>query len=242
MKKIKKAIILAGGKGTRLYPVTLETPKPLLTVNKKPIINYLIDMFQRHGVEEIAITAREGDLEDFSWWQKRWQNGLGGVKVNLVAEKEPMGTLGFWAHELHAWTGNEPFFLTNGDELKEVDLTEMAEHHARAGGLATIAAVEVPNPHEYGVIVFDGHHVKEFLEKPENPPTKFISSGLYLLDPKVREQVLEKVNAGQKFLMIEKDLFPKLAAERKLAVYKSSGRWFDCGNLERWEKAIKEWS
>ena len=75
--KIKKAIILAGGKGTRLYPVTLEIPKPLLTVNKKPIINYLIEMFKNHGVEEIAITVRKTDLEDFSWWLRRYQNDLG---------------------------------------------------------------------------------------------------------------------------------------------------------------------
>lgn len=241
MKKIKKAIILAGGKGTRLYPVTLETPKPLLTVNKKPIVNYLIDMFRRHGVEEVAITVREGDLEDFSWWQKRWQNDLGGVLVNLTIEKEPMGTLGFWAHELHTWTGEEPFFLTNGDELKEVNLSEMAEYHAKVGGLATIAAVEVFNPQEYGVLIFDGDHIKSFLEKPKDPPSNFISSGLYLIDPGVREYLLKDIEAGKKFLMIEKDLFPKLAAERKLVAYKSSGKWFDCGNLERWEQAIKEW-
>ena len=238
---ITKAIILAGGKGTRLYPVTLETPKPLLTVNKKPIINYLIDMFRRHGVEEIAITVRESDFDDFSWWLRRWQNDLGGVWVNLIVEKEPMGTLGLWAHQLHTWTGNEPFFLTNGDELKDVNLSEMAARHASVGGLATIAAVEVPNPSEYGVIIFDGHHIKEFLEKPKNPPTKFISSGLYILEPGIREAVADQVKSGEKFLMIEKDLFPKLASQKKLAAYRSNGKWFDCGNLERWEKAIKEW-
>ena len=239
--KVRKAIILAGGKGTRLYPVTLETPKPLLTVNKRPIINYLIDMFKKHGVEEIAITVRQSDFDDFSWWLRRWQNDLGGVWVNLMVEEEPMGTLGYWAHNLHTWTGNELFFLTNGDELKEVDLGAMAQHHQKVNGLATIAAVQVPNPGEYGVIVFDGDHIKEFLEKPENPPTNFISSGLYLIDPKVRENLTDKIERGEKFLMIEKDLFPKLATERKLAAYKSKGKWHDCGNLQRWEKAIKEW-
>lgn len=239
--KIHKAIILAGGKGTRLYPVTLETPKPLLTVNKRPIINYLIEMFKKHGVEEVAVTVRQNDFDDFSWWLRRWQNDLGGVWVNLMAETEPMGTLGYWAHNLYSWTGDEPFFLTNGDELKEVDLSAMADHHEKIGGLATIAAVEVPNPSEYGVLIFDGDHIHSFLEKPENPPSNFISSGLYLLDPAVRQHLEDKVAAGEKFLMIEKDLFPKLAVEKKLAAYKSSGRWFDCGNLERWEKAIKEW-
>lgn len=241
MDKIKKAIILAGGKGTRLYPVTLETPKPLLTVNKRPIVNYLINMFKKHGVQEIAITVRQSDFDDFSWWLRRWQNDLGGVWVNLMAEKEPMGTIGYWAHNLHTWTGNELFFLTNGDELKDVNLTELAAHHQKTSALATIAAVEVPNPQEYGVIVFDGDHIEKFLEKPENPPTNFISSGLYLIDPRVREYLAGDIQKGRKFLMIEKDLFPKLATARKLTAYKSTGKWHDCGNLERWEKAIKEW-
>ncbi|MBI5731895.1 MAG: nucleotidyltransferase family protein [Candidatus Magasanikbacteria bacterium] len=240
-KKIKKAIILAGGKGTRLYPVTLETPKPLLTVNKRPIINYLIDMFKKHGVTEVAITVRESDFEDYSWWLRRWQNDLGGVWVNIMVEKEPMGTIGYWANNLHTWTGDEPFFLTNGDELKDIDLSALAEHHEKHGAMATIAAVEVQNPKEYGVIVFDGDHVDTFLEKPENPPSNFISSGLYLIDPKIREYLLPAMAGGEKFLMIEKDLFPILAKDRKLVAFRSRGKWFDCGNLERWEKAIKEW-
>ena len=237
---IRKAIILAGGKGTRLYPVTLETPKPLLTVNKKPIINYLIEMFKKHGVEEVAITVRNADYDDFSWWQKRWGDSL-GIPVNLVREEEPMGTFGYWAHKLQVWTGDELFFLTNGDELKEVDLTAMVDQHQKVGGLATIAAVEVSNPQEYGVLICEGDHICSFLEKPENPPTNFISSGLYLIDPKVREHLKDKIESGEKFLMIEKDLFPKLAVDRKLAVYRAKGKWFDCGNLERWEKAIKGW-
>ena len=241
MNKVKKAIILAGGGGTRLYPVTLETPKPLLTVNKKPIINYLIDMFKKHGVEEVAIVVRKSHFDDFSWWLRRWQNDLGGVWVNLMVEGEPMGTLGYWAHNLHTWTGNDPFFLTNGDELKDVDLSAMTEYHRKTGALATIAAVEVANPKEYGVIVFDGDYIDKFLEKPENPPSNFISSGLYLLDPKIKDYIKEEIGQNKKFLMIEKDLFPKLAGTKNLSAYKSTGRWFDCGNLERWEKAIKEW-
>lgn len=258
MDKIKKAIILAGGKGTRLYPVTLEIPKPLLTVNKRPIINYLIEMFGEYGVQDVIVTIRNDDQEDFNWWLKRWKDKLGDIKVNFVLEKEPMGTLGYWAHHLYKWTGNELFFFTNGDELKDVDLLNLTEHHNQTKALATIAAVEVPNPSEYGVIVFsaedirlpdgqgsassgDGNFVEGFLEKPENPPSNFISSGLYLLDPAIRNYVSDEIKEDKKFLMIEKDVFPKLTKDKKLAAYKSYGKWFDCGNLERWERAIKEW-
>jgi NDP-sugar pyrophosphorylase family protein len=198
-------------------------------------------MFRKHGVQEIAINIRKSHFEDYSWWLRRWQNDLGGVWVNIMMEEEPMGTIGYWAHHLHTWTGNEPFFLTNGDELKDIDLSAMAEQHHKSGAKATIAAVEVSNPSEYGVMVFDGNRVEKFLEKPKDPPSNFISSGLYLLSPEIRLNLLPAVENGEKFLMIEKDLFPKLAESKDLYAFKSDGKWFDCGNLERWEKAIKEW-
>ena len=239
--KVKKAIILAGGKGTRLYPVTLEMPKPLLTIHKKPIINYLIEKFKDYGVQEVAIIIPESHREDYFWWLRRYQNDLGGIWVNLMVEEEPMGTIGYWAHKFHTWTGNESFFLTNGDQLEDINLSEMVEHHQKVGALATIAAVEVPNPQDYGVLVFNGDHIERFLEKPKDPPTNYISSGLYLLEPGIIEHLKEAVGRGEKFLMIEKDLFPQLAADKKLVAYKSNGRWFDCGSISRWDDAIKNW-
>ena len=238
---MRKAIILAGGKGTRLYPVTLETPKPLLTVNRKPIINYLIELFADHGVQEIKVVIRPQDREEFEWWQSRWQKHFKNVSVSFEEETEPMGTLGYWAHQLADWTGNEPFFLTNGDELKQVDLSEMKKHHQQNKGLVTIALVQVPNPSEYGVAILNNHQIIEFLEKPANPPTNLISSGLYIVDPAAISYLSSRVKNGEKFLMIEKDLFPHLAKDGKLVAYKTQGKWYDCGNLERWEKAIKEW-
>ena len=240
---IEKAIILAGGKGTRLYPVTLETPKPLLTINKKPIINYLIELFGLHGVEEVRVVIRPQDREDFEWWLRRWENAFGGINVALAEEAEPMGTIGYWTHALQNWTGQEQFFLTNGDELKEINLKEMAESHEKSGGLATIALVKVARPQEYGVAVLanDSDRIIDFLEKPPVPPSDLVSSGLYILDPKVADYLKHHVKNGQKFLMAEKDLFPQLAQDKKLFAYKSQGKWFDCGNLERWEKAIKVW-
>jgi len=101
--------------------------------------------------------------------------------------------------------------------------------------------VKVPNPEEYGVAVLNEPHIIEFLEKPQKPPTNLISSGLYLIQPEALDYFSERLKAGQEFLMIEKDLFPRLAQDRKLVAYKSSGKWYDCGNLARWERAIKEW-
>ncbi|MEK7110425.1 MAG: sugar phosphate nucleotidyltransferase, partial [Patescibacteria group bacterium] len=98
--------------------------------------------------------------------------------------------------------------------------------------------VEVPHPSEYGVPVMDGHNIKQFLEKPTEPPSNFISSGLYMLEP----EVFKHADFSQPIVMIEHDIFPKLAAEGKLYGFKPpNARWYDCGTLERWERAIKEW-
>ena len=232
-----KAVILAGGKGTRLYPITYEIPKPLLPVKKKPIINYLVDLFSNQGVGEIAVIINQGFREEFDWWQKRYyfRTSRKRPKIKLVEEKKPLGTFGGIFY-LRSWIGKEPFFLTNGDELKKIDLKEMLAFHQKMQTPATIALVKVPDPQHYGVVLCKRGLVKEFLEKPKNPPSSYISSGLYLLSSEVFDY-----HPGPKFLMIEKDLFPKLAKENKLAGFKFRGKWMDTGTWERYEQALKEW-
>jgi len=227
-----KAIILAGGKGTRLYPITKEIPKSLLPVNKKPIINYLVDLFHSHGIRDIAVLINKESQEDFDWWKKRHYPDH---TIQFFPESEPLGTFGglWYAKE---WIGKNHFFLTNGDELKEVNLLDMADFHKRNDSLGTIALVEVPNPQDYGVVLCNSDLVEEFLEKPEDPPSNYISSGLYLLSPEIFEH-----HPGPKFTMIEKDIFPKLAKEKKLSGFKFQGRWTDTGTWERYQRAIEEW-
>ena len=231
-----KAIILAGGRGTRLRPVTYEIPKPLVPVKKRPIVNHLIEFFRRHGVEDIGILASRDHEEDFRRWQKVWDDEV--VKgITMFHEETPRGTFG-GLEPLREWLGGERFILSNGDELKDFDLAAMERFHGAQGGTGTIALVEVPNPSEYGVPVMDGHHIKQFLEKPKEPPSNFISSGLYMLEP----EVFKHADFNQPIVTIEHDIFPKLAAEGKLYGFKPpNARWYDCGTLERWERAIKEW-
>ncbi|OHA13724.1 MAG: hypothetical protein A3G49_04960 [Candidatus Sungbacteria bacterium RIFCSPLOWO2_12_FULL_41_11] len=236
----KKAIILAGGKGTRLHPITLEIPKPLLTVKKQPIINYLLDIFKKYGIREVKIIIKEADKEDFFWWRKRYETRFDLRSITFEVEKEPMGTLGYVYHHLRDWIGNEPFFMSNADELKEVDLAGMHDFHVENSGLATLALMKVDNPSDYGVAIMQNERITEFLEKPENPPSSFISGGLYLISPESFSRVATSGNS--KFLMIEKDLFPKLAQAKLLLGYKHDGRFFDCGTFERLEKAIKFFS
>ena len=241
----KKAVILAGGKGTRLYPITKEIPKPLLPIKKKPIINYLVDLFQNQGVKEIAVLISKDFKEDFEWWKKRYypSTGSGQVpKIKLVEESEPLGTFGGLFY-LKDWIGAEPFFRTNGDELKDIDLFKMSEFHQKLNLLATIALVKILDPQNYGVVLCKEGIVENFIEKPKNPPSEYINSGLYLLSPEIFNYPVcqQAWQFGPKFLMIENDIFPKLAKEKKLSGFKFIGKWTDCGTWERYEKALSNW-
>ncbi len=227
-----KAIILAGGKGTRLYPITKEIPKPLLPINRKPILNYLVDLFHGYDIHDVALLISKNFREEFDWWKKRHYPDK---PIEFFEEEEPLGTFGGLWHAKE-WVGDSPIFLTNGDELKKVDLAAMADFHEKTKPLGTIALVQVPNPQDYGVVVCNSDVVTEFLEKPANPPTNYISSGLYLLSPEILQ-----AHPGPTFTMIEKDIFPKLAQERKLVAFRGVDKWCDCGTWERYEKALQEW-
>jgi len=236
---IRHAVILAGGQGTRLRPVTLETPKPLVTVQGTPIATWLLKLFARHGVADATVIYPTA-------WKKKFEEWADGahdhapVRINLFEEKEAMGTMGALVHEIERHAG--PIFVTNGDELKGLDLTRLASFHderktAHPSHVVTIALVRVPNPSEYGVVEMDGHRIVRFHEKPEIPPSTLISSGLYVIEPRV----LDEADKSKRFLMFEQDLFPKLAEQGRLAGCQLDGPWYDCGTMERWERAIKEW-
>ncbi len=233
-----KAIILAGGKGTRLYPMTYEIPKPLLPVKRKPIINYLVDLFFKQGVKEIAISIDKNFREEFDWWKKRYYPSAGSgraLKIKFSEENKLLGTFGGLFY-LKKWIGKSSFFLTNGDELKKINLKKMAQFHNQRLVLGTLALVKVPNPQDYGVVICKRGIIQEFIEKPKKPPTNYINSGLYLFSSEILRN-----HPGPKFTMVETDIFPKLAKEEKLAGFKFNGKWMDTGTFERYERAIKNW-
>jgi len=224
-----KAVILAGGKGTRLYPITKEIPKPLLPIKRKPMINYLVDLFMDSGIEEIAVLINKEFEEDFKWWKERYY-----PEIKIVLEEEPLGTFG-GLHYLRDWIGDNSFFLANADDLTSINLREMIDFHKRLDLPATLASVKMEKEKlkQFGVVVIEEGKVKEFIEKPESPPSDYINSGLYLLSPEIF-----RYHKGPEPQMIEKDLFPKLAEEGKLAGFKFEGEWTDCGTWEIYSKMI----
>jgi len=235
---ITQAVILAGGEGTRLRPITLEIPKPLVPVQGRPILSWQLRWLARHGVERVTVVIPPKWKEAF----ERWRSSVASThasspQVDLWVEPEPMGTMGALVHHLQGALGNEPTFVSNGDELKGLDLTALADFHVAHHPAVTIGLVRVPNPSDYGVAEMDGVRIARFHEKPAIPPSTLISSGLYVVEP----SVFAEVDRGKPFLMFEQDLFPQLASQGRLAGCALEGPWFDCGTMERWERAIREW-
>ena len=229
---VKQAVILAGGRGTRLRPITYEIPKALIPVHDRTLTEHLFDLFRRHNISNVIMAV--GHMSD------KIKNHYGdgsrfNVNLSYVHEDEPLGTGGpLLLAKDHL---RETFIVTNGDELKNIDLGRMYEFHRKNRATATIALTTVPDPSQYGVARLDGNKIMEFVEKPkkEEAPSNLINSGLYIMEP----EVLDLIKPG--FCMTEKDVFPRLARQGKLFGFPFSGQWFDTGNMERYERAIKEW-
>ncbi|MBU1975066.1 MAG: nucleotidyltransferase family protein [Nanoarchaeota archaeon] len=228
----KIAVILAGGKGTRLKPITHEIPKPLVLVQGKPVLEYNIELMRMYDIRNIIISiGYRGDKikEYFGDGRKL------GVNITYVEEKEPLGTAGPLKLAEHLLT--DSFVLCNGDELKDINLHEMFNFHKDNKARGTIALTTVEDPSRYGVANLEGNKILDFIEKPTpgNAPSNLINSGLYILEPETIKLVKNTPCS------IEKDIFPILAERGNLFGYPFSGQWFDTGTLERYENAIKNW-
>jgi len=226
------AVILAGGKGTRLKPLTDKLPKSLVPVNSKPILQYNIDLCKRYNIKNIIISVghmAEQIMDHYGDGSKF------GVNITYVHEKEPMGTAGPLRMIKEKLNGT--FVLMNADELKDINLAKMFQAHLENGGKATIALTTVEDPSAYGVAMMDGNKIVRFVEKPkkDEAPSKLINAGLYLLEP----EIISLIPEG--YAMMEFDVFPKLAKDSLLFGYPFSGQWFDIGTPERLQKAAKEW-
>ncbi|MFH1036980.1 MAG: nucleotidyltransferase family protein [Patescibacteria group bacterium] len=230
-----KGFILAAGEGTRLRPLTYEIPKPLITVGRIPILTYLVDLFFENGIDDIRIGIQKAHLEDFYKWKATY---FPRQKIEFVTEEKPSGTFTPIAKNLDPEWFCEPIVVSNGDELKDIDLKEMVRWHFEKNNIATIGLVKVDNPQAYGVARLEDDKIIEFVEKPKNPPSSYINSGTYVLNPEIRNYYPKGATSS----MVETDLFPKLAKEGKLHGYKLSGRWMDTGTFQRWEEAINNWN
>lgn len=223
-----RAIILSGGWGTRLRPLTCSVPKTLIPVVNKPVIERQMMLLKKAGVKEIvlAVSVMAEELK------KYFKDGEKlDLKIYYTEEESPMGTAG--AIKLaEDYLEGDNFFMLNGDVILNFDFKEMLENHERKGGIGTIASKLVEDPSRYGVLIINEKtgQIERFLEKDEYFPPKSgpipmpINAGVYILESKVFSYI--KPN---KRVSIEREVFPELAETRRLYHHPITGIWKDIG-------------
>jgi mannose-1-phosphate guanylyltransferase len=223
-----QGIILVGGEGTRLRPLTYGTPKAMVPILGRPFLEHMLVYLRRHGVTDVALAL--GHLPDQI--QRYFGDGLRwGVRLRTVVEPEPLGSGGAikqFEPELQA-----PFFAFNGDILTDFDLVAMLREHRERGAAVSIALMEVENTAGFGVVALDEtRRILQFVEKPppELAPSRWANAGIWLFEPRV----LLRVPAGVRS-MVETGLFPELiAAGERVQGYCERGFWVDIGTPERY--------
>ena len=222
-----RAIVLIGGKGTRLRPLTWRTPKQLVPVLNRPLLAYLLDGLRSHGFDRVsfAMTERDEDIEAAFTGDA----SPPGLAIECVLEGEPLGSGGAIANASSGW--DEPFLVCNGDIVSDIDLGAFAGEHRRRDAELSITLSEAEDPSRFGVVVLgDGDRVTRFVEKPprEEAPSRLINAGLWLFEPGVGHML-----DADRFNRVEDELFPNLAAAgRGIFGHRHAGYWADIGNPE----------
>ncbi|MBI3974346.1 MAG: NTP transferase domain-containing protein [Chloroflexi bacterium] len=226
-----KAVVMAGGEGSRLRPLTIGRPKPMVPIVNMPVMEHILRLLRRHGIQEVVVTLQYlanviqeyfGDGSDF------------GMKIHYAIEETPLGTAGSVKNAEHLL--DEPFLVISGDALTDFDIEEIIRYHAEKQAMATLTLYRVPNPLEFGVVILDRDgRVVRFLEKPSwgEVFSDTVNTGIYMLDP----QILAYVPEGRA-VDWSNDVFPQLLRNGDpMFGFVASGYWCDVGNLAEYVRA-----
>jgi len=226
-------VVLAGGKGMRLRPLTEMRPKPFVPILGRPCIDYALDLYDSIGITDVMMTT-------FYMPEMLISHLGGGLSRNMrlvySIEDEAMGTAGGIAKVRNFI--NDPFVVVSGDLFVDADLSDLVSFHKKSGAAVTMALTEVANPVEYGIVGLDDDgRIDRFKEKPseEEVFSNLINAGIYVIEP----EVLDKVPEGRKF-DFSRDLFPILREEGTLFGRKLDGIWMDIGRPEDLLRANRE--
>jgi NDP-sugar pyrophosphorylase family protein len=224
-----KAVVLAGGEGLRLRPLTFDMPKPMVPIMDKPFMHHLVDLLARHGIKEVIFASgyKWKIFQDYFGDGSRWN-----IACRHVIEEKPLGTAGA-VKGVEDLLG-ETFLVFNGDILTDMDLTSLIEAHRRRRAACTISLTEVLDPSIYGVVETDEDgKILNFREKPplDEITTKWINAGVYVLEP----EVLKTVPIQEKH-SFERQLFPSLlAGGAGMYAFPATGAyWLDIGSPEKY--------
>ncbi|HJD79974.1 mannose-1-phosphate guanyltransferase [Kitasatospora aureofaciens] len=227
-----KAVVMAGGEGTRLRPMTSSMPKPLLPVANMPIMEHVLRLLKRHGLSDTVVTVQFlaslvknyfGDGEEL------------GMHLTYAHEETPLGTAGSVKNAEDALK-DDSFLVISGDALTDFDLTKLIDYHRSKNALVTVCLTRVPNPLEFGITITDEEgRVERFLEKPTwgQVFSDTVNTGIYVMEP----EVFDYVAAGES-VDWSSDVFPQLLKEGKRVYgYVAEGYWEDVGTHESYGKA-----
>ncbi len=229
-----KAVIMAGGEGTRLRPLTSNQPKPMVPVINRPVMEYIIELLKSHGITDIIATLQFlpalvrnyfGDGQDL------------GVNMAYSTEDKPLGTAGS-VKKVEQYL-DSTFVVISGDAMTDIDLTAAVAFHKKNRALATLVLKSVPNPLQFGVVITDDDgRIQRFVEKPNWSQvfSDTVNTGIYILEP----AIFNHIPADQSF-DFSKDLFPKLLKGRKrLFGYVADGYWQDIGSIEQYMQVTQD--
>src|SRR2546429_226475 len=226
-----QAVVMAGGEGSRLRPLTINRPKPMVPIVNKPCLGHIFEVLKRHGIEDSFVTLQYLA----SIIQDSYGDGGGiGMRLRYSVEETPLGTGGSVRQLAADLEGT--FLVISGDALTDIDLSKVIAFHRERNAAVTLTLVHVPNPLEYGVVITaeDGR-ITKFLEKPSwgEVFSDTINTGIYVIEPRV----LERFAVGEVF-DFSKDLFPRLLAEGEpLFGYVAEGYWTDVGSIAEYARA-----
>ena len=228
----KKAMLLAPGAGTRLRPLTYDTPKPMVPVVNRPVIHHVLDNLLKHGVEEVMINLHmhPEQVRGYCGDGSRWS-----LKIHYSHEPKLMGTAGS-IKKVESFFEDGPFFVMSGDGLSDIDLTAMWQFHRKRGSVATMATKHIDARFDYGVTLTDGaQKIKGFLEKPSwgDVFSSKVNTGIYLFEP----EILRLMPKGKTY-DFGHELWPKLLKMKKpIYAYETDAYWCDVGNLTEYRRA-----
>ncbi|WP_379966262.1 sugar phosphate nucleotidyltransferase [Ectobacillus sp. sgz5001026] len=226
-----KGVILAGGKGTRLRPLTCHLPKPLLPLLDKPVMEYSIELLKKHGISEIAVTVQylSSSIQQYFGDGSKW-----GVKLYYFVDSPPLGTAGSIKQAEQFL--DEPFVVISGDALTDIDLSKGIDFHKSGDRLVTIFQKEVSNPLNFGLVVTDEEgRVIKYVEKPSwhEVVSNTVNTGIYIMDPEIFSYMQQHT-----FLDFSHDVFPALLQKKeRIYGYLCNGYWLDIGTFPQYRQA-----
>lgn len=229
-----KAVVMAGGEGSRLRPLTINRPKPMVPLVNKPVLFHILELLKRHGITTVVVTLQymADVVQDYFG-----DGSTMGMEINYSIEEIPLDTAGSVKNAQQYL--DDTFIVISGDAVTDFDLGAIIQYHKAKKAVATLTLYRVPNPLEYGVVILNAEgRIVEFQEKPSwgEVISDTVNTGIYVLEP----QILDLCEAGKTF-DFSKDLFPLLLAkDEPLYGYVSGGYWCDVGNIQEYIRACSD--